>query len=534
MSKCPSITDFNLLKRLVTDSTEDRRKFIELEGCPLRFHGDVKYGDGKLIVKDPATRMMTCYDVLNNRQEIIKLWSLPAKPKWEDFIIVSSSLPSHYHPPLPHDAHKPYIVVLSADNYLRRLSLNNGKMKQRFLLSRKHRFTEMIPDLERNWLVLGSIKTKRTCPEQDNRENLKFKDLDVLQSFMVFDYTTLQFLYHFEIRRSIFGKGIQDSNIFGGLLLVTNPQRIEVFSLDDILNDDNVINRIGASDEKDSEFICNIELRSRPPCIFDVRTHHSHLEMNMSPWLYIAAKSEYEFTVQKMDSHGIVDGGCFLSENGGSEDHLEFCPDHPSQLMFYGTVGLKVYDIIDQGARLKLYFDFPISKEDPSTAPSLDSTSTSSNSRPRRSVKKTTNYLEQRSETTTHVIYEYENELNIFGILTYSETLNEDANSLIIHIQQVDLFDGQFKLLTKVPLDIIHSRSSQDVSSSVSLIMDQDIIIISIKSSSALNSSLFIYKNSDVTLLNEKKMSLKSVDNNKVQAACNFVRRRYLVESILG
>ena len=47
---------------------------------------------------------------------------------------------------------------------------------------------------------------------------------------MVFDYTTLQFLYQFEVHRSVFGKGIQDANIFGGLLLVTNPQRIEAFS----------------------------------------------------------------------------------------------------------------------------------------------------------------------------------------------------------------------------------------------------------------------------------------------------------------
>ena len=134
-------------------------------------------------------------------------------------------------------------------------------------------------------------------------------------------------------------------------------------------------------------------------------------------------------------------------------------------------------------------------------------------SRPNRRVKRTDSYCDRSSDSVNHVIYDYENELNIFGLLFYSETMddNEDLTSLLTLIKHIDLYDSNFKLLRTVPLDIVHQRSAMDMKCDISLTLDRDLILITVKTS--LKSSLYIYRNLENKKVNVVKDKLKKQRN---------------------
>ena len=473
MSKCSSVSDFYVLKSLFTKTKG--REYAIIGGCPIIFHGDARYGDGKMIIKDPNTKEMVCYD-LRAGPRPRELWRASSHPRWEDHLIVSAPLPSHLRPPLPHAAHRPYLLVLRADNVLQRYGLVTGWLEQEISLQAatvyglKHRFTEMVPDMERGWLVLSSIKVRK--PKTDG----------VLKCFLILEFTTLQILHKFEVSKLTFGNSMQDANIFGGLLLILHNigcSKIEMFSIDDVMS---LPNRHPA-----------------PPCLYSVATSHHHLELNMAPWLYIRATSQHNFSLHQLADQGRVAGGDFPLAGGGAEEvehQLEFCPDHPSRLMHYGHFGLRVYHMENQGPGTATTLHLEFQCQPPSAEEKSTSIMPLSVNRHGRKVKKPPNYFEKMSDSVDHVLYDYENELNIFGVLFYKETLDEDTNSQIVHVSHIDLYDSYFKHLRKIPLDILHQRSNMDLSNKISFVMDQDLILITLKN--AAKSLLYILRNFDV------------------------------------
>ena len=279
--------DFKMLSELISKSSA--RQFQKIEGGPIISQGDIKYGDGKVILRNSSSKTMECYNIRNNRKNMVKMWSLPARPRWEDHLIEGGSLPPPYEAPLPLGAHKSRLTVLRSSNRLQRYSMETGELKQDLFLSRKHRFTELSPDPEQGWLVLNSVRvTKpsgRTCPGSLTSCN----PTDVLKSFIIFENIPLKFLYHFEIKKSIFGTSIQDAAVCLGMLLVMHQNKmIEIFSLEEIIdNAENKMELLLHEDEEMVGFPINLEIVEKPPCLFEVKTDHHHLEMNMNPWLYI-------------------------------------------------------------------------------------------------------------------------------------------------------------------------------------------------------------------------------------------------------
>lgn len=78
---------------------------------------------------------MDCYDLRHNRHQMIKLWSVPAQPRWEDYLVDWGPLPPSLSPPLVRDSHLPGLVVLTADNRLVRYHLETGHLQTDLLLS---------------------------------------------------------------------------------------------------------------------------------------------------------------------------------------------------------------------------------------------------------------------------------------------------------------------------------------------------------------------------------------------------------------
>ena len=472
--------DFDILRRITCDSSSREFKSI-IPGSGFKpFQGELKYGEGKVIVK--VNSEMVCYDVRHNRIEMIKLWSLPAKPRWEDYLIVSEPLPAPLQPPLPHNAHKPSLIVLTATNRLQRYDLETGEMKQDFFLSKQFRYTEMTADMERNWLILSSNKV------QSQIEEILVKNRDALKSFMILDYTTLQFLYQFKINRTVFSKAVKDANIFGGLLMNETRRMnstIEAYSIDEVLGETNHADGEGEGDEEGLPY--NIDIKLKPDCLLQVNSANHHLEVNMNPWMLIVKRADNMFGLHQLDSMDLVKGGIFGNDDYKERDEsLEFCPDQPSRLIHNDLHGLTVYDIVNHGIRK--YFQY-----DPNTEEDQPSHTNSRNKNNSRRVREVSNYYEDCGEASTHVIYDHENEMNIFGILTYTETIDDYARGVITHIKHVDLYDKDFKHLKRVKTDLYEANSLNNPPPKINFILDQDLIILSLKQVSHV-SRLYIFK----------------------------------------
>ena len=283
--------DFGMMSELMSESST--RQFQKVGGGPIISQGDIKYGDGKVILRNSAKKTMDCYNIRNNTMNMLQLWSLPARPRWEDHLIEGGPLPPPYKAPLPLDAHKSRLTVLRSSNRLQRYTMDTGELKQDLFLSRKHRFTELAPDPEKGWLVLNSVRvtkpSNRTCPGSLSSCS---NSTDVLKSFLIFDSIPLQFLYHFEIKKSVFGNSIQDAAVCLGLLLVMHQNKnIEIFSMEAIFANSETEIDLTNEDVENVGFPVNLNILEKPPCLFQVKTDHHHLEMNMNPWLYIKSIS---------------------------------------------------------------------------------------------------------------------------------------------------------------------------------------------------------------------------------------------------
>ena len=466
LERCSSSENFSKLRVLVTKS--DNRRFVELQPSPYHCYGKVRYGDGKIILPNRETNTVDCFDLRHNRSKMLKLWSLPARPRWEDYQVESGPLPPCLSAPLPRGAHLPGLVVVTADNRLRRYELETGSLQTDILLSKTYKFTEMSSDRERNWLILASTRPRSQS--------------DVLLSFIIFEQRTLEFKYHFNIQKSIFGKSIQTANIVAGLLLIMFTNKlIEVFSIDEVLAEENRVSADQLSESTDINFV----VRQRPVCLYGVRSQNHHLEFNMNPWLYIKALSDQEYSVHQLQSHHMLDGGKFGSFNTQEkEEHLEFCPEQPTMIIHYGSLGLRLYELREN--RLEKLFDYDPGKdedihENDNILPVQERHEPPSRSG--RTVRRPVNYYEEISDKVYSVIYDYENELEVFAVLISSESVDEEANALITHVSHLDLYDKHFKQIRRIPLDIIHARSGMDLGSETSLMMDQDLLVVQVKTS---------------------------------------------------
>ena len=173
---------------------------------------------------------------------------------------------------------------------------------------------------------------------------------------------------------------------------------------------------------------------------------------------------------------------------GGDSDHVGFCNDHPNRVIHHGSFGLKVHHYDSQDKKLRLHFSYDPEKEERIAA----ATQSAQCDRPRRNVSWFAAKYFQDFESSHIVLYNYDNELNIYGILTASETCDDDS-AVTTHINNVKLYDEHFKLLCTVPVDIIHVKQRYEQDPNIGFEIDQDILIVTIRSQS--KSALYVYQN---------------------------------------
>ena len=100
LERCSSVEKFSQLRLLVSQSAN--RRFLELRPSPHQCYGKIRYayGEGKIILPNREEKTVECFDLRHNRHQMIRLWSVPAPPRWEDFLVESGPLPPPLSPPL--------------------------------------------------------------------------------------------------------------------------------------------------------------------------------------------------------------------------------------------------------------------------------------------------------------------------------------------------------------------------------------------------------------------------------------------------
>ena len=104
-----------------------------------------------------------------------------------------------------------------------------------------------------------------------------------------------------------------------------------------------------------------------------------------------------------------------------------------------------------------------------------------------RSGRKIRRSIEIPPTEFTSVKFDYEDELDILGLLIVTDQLTdqeERAQTMLTIIKEVRLYDGlNFDLLRVIPINFTAVRPCTDVSGSVQLCLDRDVVIIKIKGS---------------------------------------------------
>ena len=206
-----------------------------------------------------------------------------------------------------------------------------------------------------------------------------------------------------------------------------------------------------------------------------------------------------QFSVHELSNDNLVAGGKLGNKTVDGVDHenVMFSPDDSARVIHFGSFGFKVLNIEKdyetEGYSLKEIFSLKSDrdKESDSTVKPLSP----STSRVGRQVRRPAHYYDNVAETVSSVTFQYEDELGLFGVLVSDETINDDdsqANSMMTHIKEVKIFDRNFHLLRTEALDVISVRSGMDLSSNVSLTLDQDLLLVSVKSS--VRTTLHAYK----------------------------------------
>ena len=77
---------------------------------------------------------------------------------------------------------------------------------------------------------------------------------------------------------------------------------IKFYSIDQVIKDHNyndLCQVTTATDDKSDN-------RTTAECLYTVKSHHHHLEMNTNPWLYIRAQSDTLYSLHYMEDHSPV------------------------------------------------------------------------------------------------------------------------------------------------------------------------------------------------------------------------------------
>lgn len=396
----------------------------------------------------------SCYSCLHSDPALLyKLPERPKQEKFEDALLCQSPLDKTLASP---SEHKPNLLVLTANNWLYRLSAHTGKELQKIYLSPNHKFKYLGWDVSQEILYAKSVHNKESAIER--QAGITHNTVMHLAIFQVFP---LQIVAILEIGKKVFGSGVTDVMLSQGILAVSYSNKaVKLYSSEHIfqryttekltLGKESLLLGGKTVGEFPYGIPVNVQVTDSPPVIFEVSCSNNGLQVGY-PWHYIYTpphkkhNGTYHICSLKDSTpakNGIRNMKCCSLESDG----ILFHPDDSGRIIHVGPKSIEVLKIVGHqngSSPSKIVEDFSIII-DQQRNPTAQVTVTASG----RTVKRRYEQLDDDPDQETFRIVEYEDELDLLAVVVTNGEEGEGRAQIRLHdnhngrlLQTIDLVE---------------------------------------------------------------------------------------------
>ncbi|XP_034417860.1 DDB1- and CUL4-associated factor 17 [Cyclopterus lumpus] len=448
---------------------QDNRDFINVWNKSSK--STIMYENGKIYLEN----YQNCYSCVHAEPQL--LYKLPKRSKlekFEDALLCQSPLDRTLASP---SAQKPSLLVLTANNWLYRLSVETGEELQRVYLSSKHKFRYLSWDVSQEMFYVKSVQNKETAFAR--QAGITHNTVMHLAIFHVFP---LQIVGILDINKKVFGNGVTDVVLSHGVLVVSYSNKsVKLYSFEHIvqmyLTEKLTLGKpsslLGGETVGDVPFgiPVNIQITEWPPVLFEVSCANNSVQIGGYPWHYIYTpmhknhKGTHHICSLKdstVASNGIQNMNCCSLESDG----IFFHPDDSGRIVHVGPATINVLKILvelNNDFPSKVVEDFSMKthrKNNPTSQVTVTVTSSG------RTVKKRFQQLDDDPDQDTFRIVEYEDELDLLAVVV---TNGEDGEGRA----QIQLHDNQSGQLLRT----VHLLEPWDETYRHELFFDKDTIV---------------------------------------------------------
>ncbi|XP_005290500.1 DDB1- and CUL4-associated factor 17 isoform X1 [Chrysemys picta bellii] len=404
------------------------------------------------------------------------LYQLPAcskSEKIEDALLLECPLGETL--PSPPD-YKSSLAVLTAHNWLLRLSANTGEILEKIYLPPYCKFRYLSWDTPQEIMVVKSAQHK--LPAAAQQAGIQ---QSVLFFLAVFRVLPLKFIGMLEINKKIFGNNVTDVALSHGMLIVMYSMglvRLYSFqSLSEQFTEQqfdlgckcNWNGKVGIVGKYPFGLPCNIKITDTPPLLFEVSSLENSFQIGGYPWHYIITpnkkkhKGVFHICALKdnaLAKNGIQDMKCCSLE----PDWIYFHPDTSGRIIHVGPNLIKILklkEIENNKYQQEIAEDFVIVANRQNNANNSVTVTASG-----RVVKKRFNLLDDDPEQETFKIVDYEDELDLLSVVAVTQIGADGKAHLDFHCNEHGI------LLKSIPL-----VESWDVTYNHEVYFDRDIVL---------------------------------------------------------
>ncbi|KAM6934475.1 DDB1- and CUL4-associated factor 17 [Xenentodon cancila] len=429
------------LKVLKGIMLQEKRNFIKVWSKTSK--STIMYDNGKVYFEN----YQICYSCVQAEpQRLYKLPKRSKEEKIEDALLCQSPLDKTLSSP---SDHKSSLLVLTANNWLYRISAETGKELQKLYLSPNYKFRYLGWDVSQETFYVKSVQNKETAlARQAGISHNTVMHLAILNVF------PLQIVGIVEINKKVFGNGITDVVLSQGVLAVSYSNKsVKLYSFEHIvknyLTEKLLLGKQSPLSENkpvgDVPFgiPVNIQITDCPPVLFEVSCSNNGVQIGGYPWHYIYTPphkrhrgTHHICSLQDgtMAINGIQNMNCCSLESDG----IFFHPDDSGRIIHVGPNSIKVLKIsgeLNSPLPSKVVEDFSMMTH--RNNPPSQTTVTSSG----RTVKRRLYQLDDDPCQPTFRMVEYEDELDLLAVVV----TNGEEEEGRAHIQLHDNQTGQIQ-----------------------------------------------------------------------------------------
>ncbi|XP_034991344.2 DDB1- and CUL4-associated factor 17 isoform X3 [Zootoca vivipara] len=367
----------------------------------------------------------------------------PRSEKIEDALLlecpVGDVLPS------PSD-YKPSLLVLTANNWLLRLSASTGEVLEKVYLASHCKFRYLSWDVPQEVMVVKSAQQK--LPAAARQVGIQ---RSVLFFLAVFRVLPLSFIGMLELDKKIFGNGMTDAMLSHNMLVVTHSAGlVRLYSFQaiseqftecqvDLGQECSWNGKAGIVGKYPFGIPCNIKITDTPDLLFEVSSLENTFEIGGYPWHYIITPNKKKqkgiFHVCSLKDHTLAKNGIQDMECSSLEpDWISFHQDTSGRVLHVGPSLIKVLKLKESennAEQQEITEDFVIeANRGDNVKNSVTVTAFG------RVVKKRMTLLDDDPGQETFKIVDYEDELNLLSIVAVTQIGAYGAAHLDLHCNE--------------------------------------------------------------------------------------------------